>query len=1847
LNLADPSQPVPVAIIGIGCLFPHADDWASFWSNIRSKLDAIGDVPPTHWSPADYWDADPKAEDRTYARRGGFLTPVEFPLLDFGIAPNAIEATDTTQLLGLMVARQALEDAGYAEGNRLDRKRVNVILGVTGTLELVIPLGARLGHPIWRRALQEANVPQDQAEAVVRRIADSYVGWQESSFPGLLGNVVAGRIANRLDLRGTNCVVDAACASSLGAVHLALLELATGRCDLALTGGLDTFNDIFMYMCFSKTPALSPTGDIRPFDAAADGTLLGEGLGILVLKRLEDARRDGDRIYAVIRAMGTSSDGKGQAVYAPSAAGQIEALRQACELAQAPPETIELVEAHGTGTRVGDAIELEALEAVYGPAAPGGPWCALGSVKSQIGHTKAAAGAAGLIKAALALYHKVLPPTIKVQNPIESLARGDSPFYVSLEPRPWLSKPGHPRRAGVSSFGFGGSNFHCLLEEAEPVARAIDWGGEIQILAYSGNSASEVEDRLPAWSNDVGWTTVREQAAVCREEFRASDPHRLVLIAHQGVTDFAALWDHARRSLRAGEAPATREDQIRRRSTAAGDSLWVRHGFGPPPGRLVLLFPGQGSQYLEMFRELSCRFPAMHQALEQGNRLADFSPLRLSDLIYPIPAHDPETRLRQAASLRDTRIAQPALAAVSLGLLDLLRSFGVEPEMVGGHSFGELVALYASGRIDGEDFFSLAVRRGALMAERGLGSDLGAMLAVLAPAAEVESLIREHSLDAVVANKNAPRQVVLSGPVGVIRRASSLFSSLGIASKQLDVSAAFHSPLVAGCQTSFRSFLDGMEWKPARIPVFANATGTPYPDDPQTARELLASQLARPVEFVAQIEAMHLMGGRTFLEVGPDSKLTGLVRSILEGREHVALSVDASRGAGPSANLLDLAVALATLAVLGYPVDLKQWDYGFRPRPRNSSRKGLTVQVCGAHPAPARREPAVPAISPRPNLEPQSAPRSVPARERIATFGADQAYPRSGLSASRNGDEASTVDPVPRAAPNPNPSANGQSSRNGSQDRKFGSGRMDIHEGDSQPPNEPQELVRLFEKTQENILALQRLAEQTSRLHQEFLDGQETAQRAFQLLLEHQQRLAEAKLGAGQALLSTGPPRDTQRGEACRSSVDSDRLPRSENTPMQATPQRSQKPASPEGGAEFHPMNSGTLSSSHPSATLEGVLIEVVSEKTGYPADLLDLDMQLDSDLGIDSIKRVEILSGVQERMPHLPTVSPETLGSFRSLRQILEALEPSSSAGGTTAPPEPTTLFVETQATASPRDLVAATLIEVVGEKTGYPADLLDLDMQLDSDLGIDSIKRVEILSGVQERMPHLPTVDPDRLGSFRTLRQILEFLEAGSSKGTQTPEAATAAEPRFLEVGSEDQGNPGAQPADQPLRVWTPQPVSLDPTRERNRPSLVPEAEIWVSDDGTGLGAAVCASLGASGLRGRLFRSHDWRDLEGLEQLAGLIILAPVAAEESCAGAALEAFRMIRAAARGLNHASERGGSVLLTVSRLDGAFGLGGVQEPVSLGSAALLGMVKTASREWPQVRCKALDLDAGFRDLDAAASWIVEELLRDGPLELGMSPRGTVGVQLAAVDRPCPALPLRRLNSGDLVVISGGARGITAEVAVALAAEFQPQLVLLGRTPPPAAEPEWLLPLRGEAEIKEGILRHDSEAGRTPQSVHEAYRKIVDRREIARTLARIAACGGSARYHAVDIRNAFAVSEAIGRFQAEAGPVRGLIHGAGVLADRRIEDQTEEQFARVFATKVEGIHALFGAVDPSQLRFLYLFSSSTARFGRAGQIAYAPRMSISTNLPRSTPAVSRDVRSFRSIGAHGTAAWSLSL
>ncbi|MGW0822372.1 beta-ketoacyl synthase N-terminal-like domain-containing protein [Streptomyces sp. NPDC002845] len=640
-------------------------------------------MPADHWDVAEHHDPDPTVPDKTYSTRGGFIPDVPFNPLEFGLPPNTLEVTDVLQLLSLVVARDLLKDAG-AEQPWYDKSRTGVVLGITGANQLTQPLTARLQSGVLKEVVRSCGLTDRDAEEIVAKFRLAYAPWEENSFPGMLGNVVAGRIANRFDLGGINMTIDAACASSLGAVRTAASELLERRADTMLVGGCDAENTIFMYLCFSKTPALSKSGRIRPFDKDADGTLIGEGIGMLALRRLSDAERDGNRVYAVLRGIGTSSDGRFKSIYAPRKEGQMVALRRAYEDADCSPASIELFEAHGTGTAVGDATELSALSAVLSETADSTRCAAVGSVKSQIGHTKAAAGAAGMIKLALALHHKVLPPTINVDEPNPTIDFASGPFYVNTEARPWIRTPERPkRRAAISSFGFGGTNFHMVLEEhgdgddvgvTHPVATVYLW--------HAPDTAALTED-LASGAPATGGP--------------APEGHARIAFVARTDEELAALRELALGELRARpDAEAWSHPKgvhFRRRAARLG--------------KVAALFAGQGSQYVNLGRAAVMALPPLRAAFDAANRhFQGAEPL--SRVAFPPPAFSDAARAEQETALRATAYAQPAIGALSAGQFRYLTELGFTAEGFLGHSFGELTALWAAGALDDEAYFALA-----------------------------------------------------------------------------------------------------------------------------------------------------------------------------------------------------------------------------------------------------------------------------------------------------------------------------------------------------------------------------------------------------------------------------------------------------------------------------------------------------------------------------------------------------------------------------------------------------------------------------------------------------------------------------------------------------------------------------------------------------------------------------------------------------------------------------------------------------------------------------------------------------------------------------------------------------------------------------------------------------------------------------------------------------------------------------------------------------------------------------------------------------------------------------------
>ncbi|MEU5259103.1 beta-ketoacyl synthase N-terminal-like domain-containing protein, partial [Amycolatopsis sp. NPDC021455] len=899
----EPAAPAPldIAIVGMACMFPQAPDLAAFWANVLAGTDAVTEVPPQRWDTSLYYDPDGQGE-RTPSRWGGFLPEIGFDPLKYGIPPSSLASIEPVQLLALEAAHRALADAGYAD-RAFDRARTSVVFGAEAGSDLSNAMTLRSVLPSY-----VGELPSELDERLPRITEDS--------FPGVLANVIAGRIANRLDLGGANYTVDAACASSLTAVDVACKELTAGTSDLVLCGGADLHNGINDYLLFASAHALSPTGRSATFDSAADGIALGEGVACVALKRLADAERDGDRVYAVIKGVGAASDGRALGLTAPRPEGQHTALTRAYRNAGVSPARVGLVEAHGTGTVVGDRTELGTLTKVFteAGAAPGA--CTIGSVKSQIGHTKCAAGLAGLIKAALSVHTGVKPPTLHVSSPNPAWDPSTSPFVFQSAPQPWAAAPAD-RLAGVSAFGFGGTNFHVVLgaHDGVPPAQAADeWPAEL--LTFTTDSAARallalateiLADRQPWRLRDLALSASRRAEA-------AGGRIRLAVVA----STVDELADLLRRALAGEDAPGVYR---------AGDD---------EPGTVAVLFPGQGSQRPGMFAELFVTFPELQRYLRLDPDTAE--------VVFGPAVFGERERQALAERVTDTRVAQPALGLTGLAAFRLLTRAGVRPAMLGGHSYGELTALAAAGALTPEALLHASHARAGAILDAVPASDPGAMAAVAASAAETGKVLADAGLDAVVlANHNSPRQTVISGPTADVEAAVLQLRDAGLGAKRISVACGFHSPLVAPAGEALGRALGAIGVVRPAVPVYGNRTAAPYPVDPDEIRAELAAQVGSPVRFVEQVEAMYAAGARVFVEAGPGAVLARQVAAILGDRPHRTVGFEQPGRRG----LPGFLGALAQLAVSGVPVETG-WlfrgrdavDASAAPRPK---RPGWTV----------------------------------------------------------------------------------------------------------------------------------------------------------------------------------------------------------------------------------------------------------------------------------------------------------------------------------------------------------------------------------------------------------------------------------------------------------------------------------------------------------------------------------------------------------------------------------------------------------------------------------------------------------------------------------------------------------------------------------------------------------------------------------------------------------------------------------------------------------------------------------------------------------------------------------------
>ncbi|PKH29214.1 type I polyketide synthase [Shewanella sp. ALD9] len=2186
---------MPVAIVGMASIFANSRYLNKFWDLISEKIDAIIDVPESHWNAEDYYNADKSMADKSYCKRGGFLPEVDFNPMEFGLPPNILELTDTSQLLSLVVAKEVLADAGIDA--QYDTDRIGITLGVGGGQKINHSLSGRLQYPILKKVFKNSGLSDEDTEMLIKKFQDQYIHWEENSFPGSLGNVIAGRIANRFDLGGMNCVVDAACAGSLAAMRMAITELVEGRSDMMLTGGVCTDNSPSMYMSFSKTPAFTTNDTIQPFDIDSKGMMIGEGIGMMALKRLDDAERDGDRIYAVIKGIGSSSDGKFKSIYAPRPEGQAKALRRAYDDAGFEPHTVGLIEAHGTGTAAGDVAEFNGLKSVFADGNDTQQHIALGSVKSQVGHTKSTAGTAGVIKAALALHHKVLPPTINVSKPNPKLNIQDSPFYLNTETRPWLPRADNtPRRAGISAFGFGGTNFHIVLEEYRQEHVRGDKYRQRSVpqslLIHAENKAA-LQAQLTALQTEIKAvdTTQQNRQEIVLADFGkrfalntiAPNAARIGLVV-ASLADLTIQLTQALAQLSSNTADCWQ--------LPSGTSYRAAALIHPEAAshKVAALFAGQGAQYLNMGADLACLYPEMRQQLMQADKVfAQHKQTPLSQIMYPNPAFEAEDIAAQQAALTNTANAQSAIGAVSMGQYALLTQAGFKADMVAGHSFGELSALCAAGVISQADYYQLAFARGQAMAATPKDQDAGVMYAIIVPAQSVDNGVEklEQCISAFegvkVANYNAPTQLVIAGPTASCTLAAqAITTELGFKAIALPVSGAFHTPSVAHAQQPFAAAINKIKFAKPKLSLYANGTGKAHPNDPKAIQAAFSEHMLQSVRFSEQLNAMYDAGARVFVEFGPKNILQKLVEATL-GNKAESVSV-VSLNPNPKGNSdTQLRQAACQLAVLGValtevdpyqapiaelakvsPMNVKLTASNYiSPATQAKMQKSLqtgtvtsqTVEVpvekvvekivekevikteyieVPATSAPAQASAvAAPLTATAPIAKAQPVSSSVSAStDSIGAFFAAQqqtaelhqqflAIPQqygdtfahlmtaqaqmasSGLaipeSLQRSMEmfhqhQAQTLQshtqfltlqaqasqaalamlqgqtPMPMAASAPVslPAASVQPAF--VQPSQVAQAAIPSPVVAPVAPAQVQTAQAVQPQPTANIPVQAPVAQQVSSAavsaptagltQQQVLDtmlnvvadktGYPTEMLELGMDMEADLGIDSIKrveiLGTVQDELPGLPELSPEDLAECRTlgeivSYMQTKLPAANTTTVASTGSTSVVTAapastgltaeniqrtmlavvadktgyptemlelgmdmeadlgidsikrveilgtvqdelpglpelSPEDLAECRTLGeivsymqtklpaansvavastgSTSANAAAPAATgltaenVQRTMLAVVADKTGYPTEMLELGMDMEADLGIDSIKRVEILGTVQDELPGLPELNPEDLAECRTLGEIVSYMQTKLPAVSTLAPVA--TVSSSSSATATPTtglsaDTVLSTMMSVVADKTGYPAEMLELSMDMEADLGIDSIKRVEILGTVQDELPGLPELNPEDLAECRTLGEIVSYMQTKlPATNTEAPVSAPAATTglsadtvlstmmsvvadktgypaEMLElsmdmeadlgidsikrveilgtVQDELPGLPELNPEDLaecrtlgeivsymqtklPAATTIAAVASTANKADVNTAALPPHSEvalkklpaadklvdcfstdscIVITDDGHSAGL-LAEKLNAKGLTVAVIRnpqtisvahsplSSDIKsytlssiddaqiaqviadikaDLGAEHAIAGFIHLQPQATANSselmsCTVAAKAAVDNAFLWAKHLHaeFAKPAQGSRLcyFTVSRLDGGFGyLDNTQlATAELNQAALSGLSKTLSHEWPQVFCRALDI-ANNIDTASFADAIVAELFdinganasADRINEVGISNQGRVTLVAGnASEQFAPA----SLNKNDTILVTGGAKGVTFECALTLASQCQSHFVLAGRSQHFGSNlPVWAQG-KPASELKAAAIAYIQSQGNkpTPKQIDALVWPISSSLEIDAALSAFSKVGASAQYVSMDVSDATAVAASLKSLTNAKGDsltINGVIHGAGVLADKHIQDKTLDELNRVYHTKVTGLASIINALNPQQIKLIALFSSAAGFYGNTGQSDYA--------------------------------------
>ncbi|MDR2713321.1 MAG: SDR family NAD(P)-dependent oxidoreductase [Clostridiales bacterium] len=1535
----DETAPADIAVIGMAGIFPGAENVDEFWRNTLFGTDCITEVPKDRWPVDIFFDPGAKDTDHVISKWGGFIGKSDFDALEFGITPQSISSIEPVQLLSLLVAKRALEDAGFTDLAKADLDETAVIFGAQGAGELAKEYGTRM-------TLMEllGEIPKEVGEIMPRLTEDS--------FPGVLSNVISGRISNRLNTGGHNYTVDAACATSLASLDIAVSELRSGKANMVIMGGADLHNGISDFLVFGSTYALSGKGRCATFDVDADGIAISEGIAAVILKRLEDAEADGDKIYAVIKGVGGSSDGKSLGLTAPSKRGQIMALERTYEGAGISPSQVGFLESHGTGTVVGDRTELQALNHVFAEDGTRPGRIALGSLKSSIGHTKCTAGVAGLIKAVYCVRHGVLPPTLHLKKPNKVYAPS-SPFHFRTEKAGYWQE--ERRIAGISAFGFGGTNFHAIVENyplERPDLVLKSWPAEL--FVFAGESPEEAQGLMENIGNMLG----------INNKLRLIDIAYSLALRAEGKPIQYALVAGSREEL------LTLIDKAR----AGGDHDFI-HRLNPLPGKVAFLFTGQGSQRLNMAADLFTVFPRMRRLLADAPGY--------EGILFPQTVFTDAQKKAQRDEITDTRNAQPLLGIVDLAMAELLESFGIKPDLVAGHSYGELPALCYAGAIAGEDLVSLSRARAEAILN-AIKADKGRMAAVFTDKETLDKLL-EGEDEVWPVNFNTPRQTVVAATSAGLEAFLAKAEKAGVSCNELNVACAFHSPLLEGADQGFAKALEDLEINEPRLPVMSNTDAKNYPLAAEEIKKRLADHLVNPVRFVEEIENMSADGVNVFIEAGPGGALIKLASGILKNKESAFIHMEQSGENGITFLLQGFAKYIATGRMI-------KMDELFRDRdpvelnldePQANAKKGLIFNIDGRAAVPENGEAAA------------------------ASQAALSDWFRAALA--KSGDLGASLD---------------------------------------------------------QIMML-------------YLDN-------MNAVIQDQRDVMLGYLGA---------PEIAPRGEVPRRQfVTSD-------SPVTEVPVEVEIEEPGEEGDDL--LDIASMSTEQ----ITDMIFEIVSEKTGYPTSMLTLDTDLEADLSIDSIKKMEIVGGLRNRvkMPEGEEgmeVYFEKIISVKKFRDLTEWVEELGRAAA-------------------------------AGELSGG---------------GEQEVVSAQLVNDFSDALPS------KAMGITR-----LTYVETAF------------------------------------------------PLMEKDE-SLIAEKNFVLPDDGSGLAAKVAEALQALGGVARIVNLDDSPDLSGCE---GIVLINSAAGTRRYAVPDL--FKLLKAMdmdkLQRLFVFDDTCGS-LLQSAVYEETWGRFGIPEGFS-------GFLKTLSHEYPGKRFCTVQFETPF-DPENFADIAIDELTAvNAQYELFYRDieRCCLVPQVNPVNKDA-GLPAAVLAEDSVVVVLGGTGGITPHIAQRIARDNPCHYILIDRLPPQEGNEEYK-GLQSVDEVRKYLIEHEDV--KNPREIEAKAKSIFKDNQIGAALERIEQAGGKVEYKWTDLTDAEAFSELLAQIKSEYGKIDAVLHAAGILEDKRFCDKEAESFARVYDVKTAPLMTVIEKLLPD-LKLLVLFSSMASAFGSFGQCDYAAGNSALDNAAR---------------------------